>query len=135
MGKRVHVAKRYEVEWGKTADFNWSDETFIDILNALGADVARDGEYSDDFEVGLYSYYDAIENLRVYISDPSTDKYFSASIFVNSMSSSVSSLFPPLISLKIAGLATAPLPSITPIRSGKRATVIWQSFAEKILPL
>ena len=70
MGKRVHVAKRYEVEWGKTADFNWSDETFIDILNALGADVARDGEYSDNFEVGLYSYYDAIENLRVYISDP-----------------------------------------------------------------
>ena len=72
MGKRVHVAKRYEVEWGKTADFNWSDETFIDILNALGADVARDGEYeySDDFEVGVSDYYDAIENLRLYISDP-----------------------------------------------------------------
>ena len=70
MGKRVHVAKRYEVEWGKTADFNWSDETFIDILNALGADVVRDGEDSDNFEVGVSNYYDAIGNLRVYIFDP-----------------------------------------------------------------
>lgn len=70
MGKRVYVAKRYEVEWGKTADFNWSDETFIDILSALGADVERDGEYSDKFEVCVSDYYDAIENLRVYISDP-----------------------------------------------------------------
>lgn len=70
MGKRVHVAKRYEVEWGETADFNWSDETFIDILNALGADVARDGNGGDDFEVSLSDYYDAIANLRVYISDP-----------------------------------------------------------------
>ena len=70
MGRSVHVAKRYEVEWGETAAFNWSDETFIDILNALGADVVRDGEYSDNFEVGLFGYYDAIEKLRVYISDP-----------------------------------------------------------------
>ena len=70
MGRSVHVAKRYEVEWGETADFNWGDEWFIDILNALGADVVRDGEYSDNFEVGLFGYYDAIENLRVYISDP-----------------------------------------------------------------
>lgn len=70
MGKRVHVAKRYEIEWGETTAFNWSDETFIDILNALGADVARDGEYSDKFEVCVSDYYDAIENLRVYISDP-----------------------------------------------------------------
>ena len=70
MGKRVHVAKRYEVEWGKTADFNWSDETFIDILNALGADVARDGNGGDNFEVSVSDYYDAIENLKVFISDP-----------------------------------------------------------------
>ena len=70
MGKRVHVAKRYEVEWGKTAAFNWSDETFIGILNALGADVARDGDDGDNFEVSVSDYYDAIENLKVYISDP-----------------------------------------------------------------
>lgn len=70
MGKSVHVAKRYEIEWGETADFNWSDETFIDILTALGADVVRDGKDSDDFEVGLSDYYDAIKNLRLYISDP-----------------------------------------------------------------
>ena len=60
MGKSVHVAKRYEVEWGETADFDWSDETFIDILNALGADVSRDGKDGDEFEVGVSDYYDAI---------------------------------------------------------------------------
>ena len=70
MGKSLHVAKRYEVEWGETAAFNWSDEEFIDILTALGAGVVREGKYSDYFEVGLFGYYDAIENLRVYISDP-----------------------------------------------------------------
>ena len=70
MGKRVHVAKRYIIEWGDCAAFNWSDETFIDILNALGADVARDGNGGDNFEVSVSDYYDAIENLRLYISDP-----------------------------------------------------------------
>lgn len=70
MGKVVHVAKRYEVEWGETAAFNWSDEDFIDTLNALGADVARDGQYGDNFEVSVEDYDDAIENLKVYISDP-----------------------------------------------------------------
>lgn len=70
MGKRVHVAKRYEVEWGETGAFNWSDEKFVGLLNALGADVTRDGKDCDDFEVGVSDYYDAIENLRVYISEP-----------------------------------------------------------------
>lgn len=70
MGKVVHVAKRYEVEWGETGAFNWNDETFIDILSALGADVERDGKYGDNFEVSVSDYNDAIENLRVYISDP-----------------------------------------------------------------
>ena len=70
MGRSVHVAKRYEVEWGETADLDWSDEAFIDVLNALGADVSRDGKDGDEFEVGISDYYDAIENLRVYISDP-----------------------------------------------------------------
>lgn len=70
MGKVVHVAKRYEVEWGETGAFNWNDETFIDILSALGADVARDGDNGDNFEVSVSDYYDAIENLKVYISDP-----------------------------------------------------------------
>lgn len=70
MGQRVHVAKRYEIGWGETSAFNWSDETFIDILNALGADVARDGECGDNFDVSVGDYNDAIENLKVYISDP-----------------------------------------------------------------
>ena len=70
MGRKVHVAKRYIIEWGDCAAFNWSDETFIDLLKALGADAIRDCEYSDDFEVIESEYYDAIENLRVYISDP-----------------------------------------------------------------
>ena len=70
MGKGVQVAKRYEVEWGETSAFNWGDETFINILNALGADVARDGDDGDNFEVSVSDYYDAIENLKVFISDP-----------------------------------------------------------------
>ena len=36
----------------------------------MGADVARDGNGGDNFEVSVSDYYDAIENLRLYISDP-----------------------------------------------------------------
>lgn len=74
MGKYLHVAKRYEVEWGQTAKFNYSHEEFFDVLRHLGAEPSWYGGdcdiISDDFEVEVQNYDDAIKNLEVYISNP-----------------------------------------------------------------
>lgn len=72
MGKRVHVAKCYKIEWGSTEAFNWAHEDFYNTLKALGGDpcwCGTDGEISDDFECSVEDYDDAIANLEVYIAD------------------------------------------------------------------
>lgn len=74
MGKRVHVASKYEVEYGNTECFNYADDKFIGVLNALGGSV--NGFGTDDeataggFECPADDYFDALENLKVYISNP-----------------------------------------------------------------
>lgn len=72
MGKRVHVAKRYEVEYGDTTGFNWNNEKFYDLLNQLGGEpVGVDGDYyPDNFESPVSDYDDAVENLKCYIENP-----------------------------------------------------------------
>lgn len=74
MGKRVHVAKRYEVEYGSTEAFNWAQDKFVGVLNALGCSAYEYGSEDDNtaggFEVPADDYKDAVENLAVYISDP-----------------------------------------------------------------
>lgn len=74
MGKRVHVAKHYEVEYGDTEAFNWCDDKFYDLLNTLGAEPnyfgVDDDTVCDMFECTKEDYDDAVQNLEVYISDP-----------------------------------------------------------------
>lgn len=35
MGKRLHIARKYEVEWSDSAHFNWKISEFHDLLDAL----------------------------------------------------------------------------------------------------
>ena len=75
MGKRVHVCKKYDVEYGSTEGFNWGQEGFYALLQELGAEPlcdAPDGWAADDFECATEDYDDAIANLRTYIKAPET---------------------------------------------------------------
>lgn len=73
MGKRLHVAKRYEVEYGDTTGFNWTFDKYYDLLKALGGEPMGVGEeyYPDDYECTVHDYDDAIANLECYIKNPS----------------------------------------------------------------
>ena len=74
MGKRVHVAKRYEVEWGDNAAFNWKYQEFYKVLQELGAEVwAEDLEFDEmggDVEVPVEDYETAMESLQTFIQSP-----------------------------------------------------------------
>ncbi|MBQ8713104.1 MAG: hypothetical protein IJ551_09855 [Prevotella sp.] len=74
MGKRVHVAKRYEVEYGTTEAFNYSHDRFYDLLLQLGGEPnyfgVDDETVCDMFECTKEDYDDAVQNLEVYIRDP-----------------------------------------------------------------
>lgn len=65
MGKRLHVASKYEVEWSDSAYFNWNISEFHDLLDAL--DVYYTGEtWDDDFEVSKEDWQKGIDTLRSY---------------------------------------------------------------------
>lgn len=74
MGQNLHVAKKYEVEYGKTTGFPNKAYTFYNLLDDLGAQPnATDSNgdmYSDYFECPVLDYDDAIKNLKMYIKDP-----------------------------------------------------------------
>lgn len=76
MGHRVHVCKKYEIEYGETTDFNNNNDKFYDLLHLLGGEpMSSDGEgnaYDDNFECAVNDYDDAIRNLGCYINDPDT---------------------------------------------------------------
>ena len=74
MGKKVHVAKRYEVEYGSTEGFNNNDTVFYELLQTLGAEPnnvgAPDDTVSDIFECPVEKFDQAIRNLKDWIADP-----------------------------------------------------------------
>ena len=73
MGKRIHVAKRYEVEFGSAANLNWKQDEFISVLEQLGCSVCRydNEDYSaGDFEVSAEEYKKAMDDMKAYIHDP-----------------------------------------------------------------
>ena len=74
MGKRVHVAKHYEVEFGNTEAFYNKGDSFYDLLYVLGGEPnyfgVDDDQACDMFECTVEDYNDAVQNLEVYISDP-----------------------------------------------------------------
>ncbi len=75
MGKSIHVAKRYIVEFGNTAALDDRTEAFIGVLESLGCSVYKYGTEEDatagGFETPECDYKDAIDNLKAFIKDPS----------------------------------------------------------------
>jgi hypothetical protein len=74
MGKRVHVVKKQE-EYGSTAAFNWKNEEFKSLLNALGGDVCESDDYgySDRWEISVSDFEKAMHNLELYINGENLD--------------------------------------------------------------
>ena len=73
MGKRIHVAKRYEIEYGSAEHLNWKQDEFISVLETLGCSVCRydNEDYSaGDFEVIAEQYKAAMEQVKAYAKDP-----------------------------------------------------------------
>lgn len=68
MGKYIHVVKR-QPEYGDTRAFNWKQEEFKSLLNALAADVQETDEFSDNFECEKHKYERAIEILKRFKKD------------------------------------------------------------------
>lgn len=64
MGRRVYVAKKWEVEWGGYTDFNYLASEFIRLINILTDDNID--IYSEDFEVDKDDWNRAIEILSKY---------------------------------------------------------------------
>ena len=74
MGKRVHVAKTFKVEYGNTESCNWKNDKFFDLLAELGGEpqyIGGDADCpSDMFECPVIDYKDAVENLQIHIESP-----------------------------------------------------------------
>ena len=65
MSKRLHVAKKYEIQYAEISCFNWQISEFHDFLDAL--DVYYTGEtWDDDFEVSKTDWLKGIDTLRNY---------------------------------------------------------------------
>lgn len=74
MANCVHVCKKYEIEYGDAAGFNYETDKFYDLLNLLGGEPSSsdgdDNPYDSDFECSVEDYDDAIENMKMYIANP-----------------------------------------------------------------
>lgn len=73
MEENIRVAKKYSVEYGETRGFHDKTGVFHDLLDALGGEpnyCNYGGIYEDFFNCRTEDYDDAIQNLMVYISDP-----------------------------------------------------------------
>ena len=64
MGRRLYVAKKWEVEWSGYTDFNYLTPEFIRLINVLTEDSID--IYSEDFEVDKDDWNSAIETLSNY---------------------------------------------------------------------
>ena len=70
----LHVASKYEIEYGKTTCSPHWQGSLYNAFDILGADPdasdSSDGMYSDYFECPVESYDEAIEELKEEIADP-----------------------------------------------------------------
>ena len=66
MGKRLHIAKRYVVEYSGYCTFNWQSIEFHDLLTALDMAVCGEAEvdYPDSFEVSKEEWASGMDRLR-----------------------------------------------------------------------
>ena len=70
MGYRVHVVKKHE-DYAPAEAFNYKNQEFADLLDALGCDVYTSDNY-ETFECRKELYEDAIKIVKAYIEKGTT---------------------------------------------------------------
>lgn len=65
MGKRLHVAKTYQIEYaGGKEHFNYKIEEFHDLMKSLGIDCYPDDSFSEDIEVSKIKWKKGMKKLK-----------------------------------------------------------------------
>lgn len=65
MGLRLHVAKKYEIEYSSSFGFNYKVVEFHNLLTAL--DISYNGEsWDDDVEVNREDFRQGLDKLKSY---------------------------------------------------------------------
>lgn len=65
MGLRLHVAKKYEIEYSSSFGFNYKVVEFHNLLTALG--ISYNGEsWDDDVEVNRENFRQGLDKLKTY---------------------------------------------------------------------
>ncbi len=64
MGQKLHVAKKYEIEYSSSFGFNNKVVEFHNLLTAL--DISYNGESWDDVEVNREDFRQGLEKLKSY---------------------------------------------------------------------
>ena len=65
MGLRLHVAKKYEIEYSYSFGFNYKVVEFHNLLTAL--DISYNGEsWDDDVEVNKEDFRQGLDKLKTY---------------------------------------------------------------------
>lgn len=68
MGKRIHVAKKYKVEYALGDGFNWKTEEFRALLSTMDCYVTG-GEFTDEWEVSTNEYDETLGFLKKHKDD------------------------------------------------------------------
>ena len=63
MGYRLHVAKKYQVEWADKEAFNWKCEEFHNLLSACGVDYTGES-WDSSFEVTKDDWEKAVWKIK-----------------------------------------------------------------------
>ena len=65
MGHRLHVARKYEIEYSSSFGFNYKVVEFHNLLTAL--DISYNGEsWDDDVEVNRENFRQGLDKLKTY---------------------------------------------------------------------
>ncbi|CDD49152.1 uncharacterized protein BN800_00104 [Bacteroides sp. CAG:875] len=65
MGLRLHVARKYEIEYSSSFGFNYKVVEFHNLLTALG--ISYNGEsWDDDVEVNRENFRQGLDKLKTY---------------------------------------------------------------------
>ena len=65
MGLRLHVARKYEIEYSSSFGFNYKVVEFHNLLTALG--ISYNGEsWDDDVEVNRENFKQGLDKLKTY---------------------------------------------------------------------
>lgn len=68
MGNRLHVARKYVVEYGTYSNFNWQAVEFHDFLDSMEIEIGGTDRTTDtcpwDFEIAKEDWISGIERLK-----------------------------------------------------------------------